>query len=215
MAEWIPGDSINCVYFVMVAIGLIWTVIALIGADFGADVDMGGPDFDFHVGEFDVAGVHVPDLDLGVDAPEVDVGGSLQFPSISPFTIASFITGFGAAGIIANLAFSVSAVASLLWAAAGGIVVGGAMQFFFGAVLLRSQGSSEVRVAQMKGVEAEVTVPIPGDSNGQIAFVTQGRRVTFVARSVDGAPIARGARVEIVRIVGGTAVVRQMLEAED
>lgn len=215
MAEWIPGDSINCVYFVMVAIGLVWTVIALIGADFGADVDVGGPDFDFHIGEFDVAGIHVPDLDIGIDAPDVDVGGSFQFPSISPFTIASFITGFGAAGIIANLAFNVSAVISLLWAAVGGIMVGGAMQFFFGAVLLKSQGSSEVRMAQIKGVEAEVTVPIPGDSNGQIAFVTQGRRVTYGARSVDGAPIVRGAQVEIIRIVGGTAVVRPIVEEQD
>ena len=50
MVDWVPGDTINCVYFAMVAIGLVWTVISLIGADFDADVDVGGPDFDFHVG---------------------------------------------------------------------------------------------------------------------------------------------------------------------
>jgi membrane protein implicated in regulation of membrane protease activity len=209
MLDWIPGDSINCIYFALVAVGLIYTVIALIGADFGGDVDVGGPDIDFHIGGFDVAGVEVPPLDLGVGSPEVDIGGaSLQLPSITPFAIASFITGFGAAGIIANLAFDVSALASLLWAALGGLVLGGATQLFFGVFLLRSQGSSEVRVAGLAGIVAEVTIPIPAHSNGQVAFVYQGRRVTYSARSSENREIPRGAQVKILRVVGGTAVVR-------
>ena len=212
MAEWVPGDSINCVYFALVAIGLIYTVISLIGADFGSDVDLGGGDFDFHVGEFDVAGVHVPDMDFGMDAPDADVGGAIDMPSLSPFAIASFITGFGAAGIIANLAFEVSAIISLLWATLGGLLLGGAMQFIFGAILLKSQGSSQVRVAQMKGTIAEVTVPISAGGNGQIAFVAQGRRVTYVARAAGDTAVPRGEQVEIVRVVGGTAVVRRIEE---
>jgi len=210
MVEWIPGDSINCVYFALVAIGLIYTVISLIGADFGSDVDVGGADFDFHIGEFDVGGIHVPDVDIGMDAPDVDVdvGGAIELPSISPFAIASFITGFGGAGIAANLAFNVSAVVSLLWATLGGLLVGGAMQLFFGAVLLKSQGSSEVQVSQIRGRIAEVTVPIPKGTIGQVAFVAQGRRVTYGARAEGYLAIPRGTQVEIVRIVGGTAVVR-------
>ena len=129
-------------------------------------------------------------------------------PSLSPFAIASFVTGFGAAGIIASLGFAVSWIVSLLWATLGGLLVGGAMQFIFGAILLRSQGSSEVRVSQMQGMLAEVTVPISENANGQIAFVAQGRRVTFVARSVDSGAIPRGAQVRILRVTGGTAVVR-------
>jgi hypothetical protein len=212
MAEWIPGDTINCVYFALVAIGLIYTVISLIGADFGADVDVGGPDFDFHIGEFDVAGVHVPDVDIGIDAPDVDVGDAFHVPALSPFAIASFITGFGAAGIIANLAFEVPATLSLLWATLGGLIVGGAMQFLFGAVLLKSQGSSEVQLGKLAGTAAEVTVPIAEGANGQIAFVAQGRRVTSVARSEGNVSIPRGVQVEIVRVVGGTAVVRRIEE---
>jgi membrane protein implicated in regulation of membrane protease activity len=212
MAEWIPGDSINCVYFALVAIGLAYTIISLIGADFGGDVDVGGPDIDFHIGDFDVGDIHVPAVDLGVDAPDVDVGGSIHMPSLSPFAIASFVTGFGAAGIISSLGFAVSWIVSLLWATLGGLLVGGAMQFLFGAILLRSQGSSEVRVAQMQGTRAEVTVPISEGGNGQIAFVAQGRRVTFVARAADSGTIARGVQVEILRVVGGTAVVRPVAD---
>jgi membrane protein implicated in regulation of membrane protease activity len=214
MADWVPGDTINCVYFAMVAIGLVWTVISLIGADFDTDVDLGGPDFDFHVGEFDVAGVHIPGVDLGVDSPDVDVGSAVHLPSISPFAIAAFVTGFGAGGIISNLAFGVSAAISLLWATLGGVLVGGAMQFLFGAVLLKSQGSSEVRVSQLAGTRAEVTVPISEGSNGQIAFVVQGRRVTYGARAADNLSISRGEQVEIVRVVGGTAVVRRAVDEE-
>lgn len=210
MAEWIPGESINCVYFALVAIGLAWTIISLVGADFGGDVDVGGADLDFHIGGFDVAGVHVPELDFGVDAPDVDGGGSVHLPLLSPYVMASFATGFGAAGIISTLAFNATAFVSLIWATLGGILLGGAMQFFFGAILLRSQGSSEVRVSSMEGTLAEVTVPIPEESNGQIAFIAQGRRVTFVARDVDNGAIPRGRQVEIVRVVGGTAVVREI-----
>jgi membrane protein implicated in regulation of membrane protease activity len=192
----------------LVAIGLIYTVIALIGADLGSDVDVGGPDLDVHIGEFDVAGIHVPDVDIGVDAPEVDIGGGLQFPSISPFSVASFVTGFGGAGMFANLAFGVSAVRSLLWAGLGGLLLGGAMQIFFGAVLLKSQGSSEVRLARLRGRVAQVTVPIHQGTSGQVAFVVRGRRVTYAARAEGDHEIARGAQVEIIRIVGGSVIVR-------
>lgn len=213
MFEWIPGDSINCVYFALVAIGLLYTIISLIGADFDADVDVGGPDFDIHLGDFDVAGVHVPELDIGVDAPDADVGGALHLPSISPFSIASFVTGFGAAGMVANLAFNTTAGVSLVWAALGGLALGGAMQVFFGAVLLRSQGSSDVKPSELAGIAAEVTVPIEPEMNGQIAFVAQGRRVTYVARGPAGQSIARGTHVEVVRVVGGTALVRPIDES--
>ena len=208
MADWIPGDTINCVYMALVAIGLIYTVISLVGADLGSDVDVGGPDLDIHIGELDIAGVHVPGVDIGVDAPDVDVGGGLQLPAISPFSIASFVTGFGAAGMFANLAFGVSAVRSLLWAGLGGLLLGGAMQIFFGAVLLKSQGSSEVRLARLRGRVAQVTVPIRQGSSGQVAFVVRGRRVTYGARAEGDEEIARGAQVEIIRIVGGSVIVR-------
>lgn len=214
MFDWVPGDSVNCFYFALVIIGLLWTLISLVGADLGGDVDVdvGGPDFDFHIGDFDVAGVHVPEIDIGMDSPDVDVGGGLEFPSISPFSIASFITGFGAAGIIANLAFHVSAAISLVWAMLGGLVAGGVMQFVFAGLLLKSQGSSEVRLSQLGGLIAEVTVPIPPGGNGQIAFVARGRRVTFTARAVGDEGISRGAQVEIVRMVGGSAVVQPVEE---
>ncbi|MBN1318624.1 MAG: NfeD family protein [Anaerolineales bacterium] len=208
MAAWIPGDAVNCFYLALVVLGLIYTIISLLGADFDTDVDIPGPDIDFHIGPFEFGGIEVPDVDFDVDAPDVDVGGAFQFPSISSFTISSFVTGFGAAGMIANMAFNVTAVISLIWAFVGGILVGGVMQLFYGGVLLKSQGSSEVRISDLAGMVAEVTVPIAEGGKGQIAFISQGRRVTFSARAADNLSIARGSQVKILRIVGSTAVVR-------
>ncbi len=208
MFDWVPGESINCIYFAMVAIGLMYTVISLIGADFGADVEVGGPDLDFHLGPIDIGGVEVPEMSLGVDAPQLPAGGGLHLPSISPFTIASFVTGFGGAGLISTLAFEVSAITSLLWGMLGGVVMGGVVQVFFGAVLLKSQGSSDVRLSRLTGTLAEVTLPIEPGGSGRIALVAEGRRMTFGARLIGSESVPRGAQVEIIRVVGGTAVVR-------
>ncbi len=210
MADWIPGDTINCVYLVMVVVGLLYTILQLIGADFGADLDVGAPDIDFDIGDFHIGGVSID-----IDAPDVDIGsGMLHLPALSPFTIASAMTGAGAAGIVANLAFNVSWLASLFWAAGGAFLLGGVIQLFVGSFLLKSQGSSQVRVSQLAGAIAEVTVPIERERNGQIAFVVQGRRVTYRARSEGHVDIPRGAQVTIIRMVGGTAVVRLLVEEE-
>ena len=212
MFNWGAAEWINCVYFAAVAIGLVWTLLSLMGGGFGADADLdiGGPEFDFHIGDIDLGGVHVPAMDLGVDSPDVDVGSSVHLPSISSFAIATFLAGFGGAGIITSLALHLSIGWSLIAATFSGLVLGGAMQLIFGAVLLKAQGSSEVRLSEVAGMTGEVTVPIPADGLGQIAFVSGGRRVTYGARSSGNVAIPRGAQVQVVRIVGGTAVVHQM-----
>ena len=214
MFDWGAAEWINCVYFAAVAIGLIWTVLSLIGADFDTDVDLdvGGPDLDFHLGNFDLGGVHVPDMDVALDSPDIPAGGGVNLPSISSFTISSFLAGFGGAGIIANLAFQISIWWSVVVATAGGLLLGGAMQLIFGAILLKAQGSSEVRVSKLRGAVAEVTVPITAGGLGQIAFVSGGRRVTYSARAESGEEVARGARVSVLQVVGGTALVRQVEE---
>jgi hypothetical protein len=50
--------------------------------------------------------------------------------------------------------------------------------------------------------------PIPVDSVGEVAFVAQGGRVTYTAKSAGPSPIARGTTVVIEKVVGGVAVVR-------
>ncbi|MBM3334773.1 hypothetical protein FJY63_08940, partial [Candidatus Sumerlaeota bacterium] len=57
---------------------------------------------------------------------------------------------------------------------------------------------------------ADVTTPIPEGGTGEIAFVARGLRQNAPARSDDGKAIERPAEVEIVRIVGGSHIVRRV-----
>src|SRR3972149_5612167 len=96
MAVFLDSLGLNLIYLALLAIGVIYAVLILIG---------GGP------------GVGPAHVDMSVDSAEV------KLPSLSPVTLASFVTAFGAFGLIATSLFDASARASLLWAIAGGLVV--------------------------------------------------------------------------------------------
>jgi hypothetical protein len=87
--------GISLLYLVLLGIGLIYAVIILVA---GAVHDLHIPGFDVHVGEhsFGPVDVHtVPDVHAGdVSHP------SVKIPNLSPITIASFVTAFGAFGLI-------------------------------------------------------------------------------------------------------------------
>ncbi len=192
-----PGLTI--LYLTFLGIGIIYAVIVLIGAELG---NLHIPGFDFHVGGHDIGLGHDLSAGASVDHPGVKV------PSLSPITVASFITAFGAFGLIAMGLFDATARGSLLWAAGGGLVIAVIAHFAFGYFLIAPQGSSEVHLEELPGSEAEVITPIPADSVGEIAFVAQGGRVTYTAKSADSTPIPRGTTVTIVEIVAGIAVVQ-------
>jgi hypothetical protein len=183
--------GLDCAYFLSFGVGLVWALFVVITGGLGGDVDI--PDAD------------VPDFDIGdVDAFDV---GSVDVSPISPITISTFITTFGAIGIIARQLFNVSGPFSLVWSAGGGLLLAGAMFLFYSRFLIGSQGSSEVRVSQLAGLTAEVIAPIPEDGIGEIAVVAQGSRVTYPARSSRGAAIKRGTLVVIDQMLGTQALV--------
>lgn len=183
--------GLDCAYFLSFAVGLIWALFVVISGGLGGDVD---------VPDADVSGFDVGDVD-GFDVGSVDVS------PISPITISTFITTFGAIGIIARQLFDVTGPFSLLWSTGGGLLLAGAMFLFYSRFLIGSQGSSEVRVGQLAGLTAEVIAPIPEDGIGEIAVVAQGSRVTYPARSSRGAAIKRGALVVIDQMLGTQALV--------
>lgn len=185
-------STLNCVYFIMLMAGIIWTVVVLIGGAVSGvdvpDVDVPGVDFDM-------------DHDLGFDHGSVDVS------PLSPITIASFVTSFGALGLIATQLFSVRDSVSLIFATAGAAVIASGMFLFYSRVLVAGQGSSTVQMSDIRGSRAEVIIPIPKNGLGQVAFVAKGSRTTWGARSVDGKPIASGTIVTIQEVTGDTLFV--------
>ena len=200
--------GITIIYVALLGVGIIYAVLILVGTELHG---------------FHIPGVHIPGFDLHVDGHSIGVGHeinvgtsdpganidhpSVKVPSLSPITIASFVTAFGAFGLIGLCLFDASARVSLIWAAAGGLVIAVIAHFAFGYFLIAPQGSSEVRLSDLAGSQAEVITPIPGDSVGEIAFVAQGGRVTYTAKSANNTPIARGSTVIIEKVVGGVAVV--------
>lgn len=182
--------TLDCAYFLAFGVGVIWAIFVVVTGGLGGDVDV-----DMDAGNFDLG--HPDHFDTG----------SVDVSPISPITIASFITAFGAVGVIARQAFSAPGVISILAATAGGLVVAGLMFVFYSKLLIGSQGSSEVRVSQLAGLTAEVVTPIAADGVGEIALVAQGSRVSYPARSSRSEAIKRGQLVIIDRMLGSQALV--------
>ena len=129
----------------------------------------------------------------------------------SPTVIASFITAFGGFGmILSQFPVTSHAIISAPLSIVGGVVVAGAMYFFFGIVFRHTQGSSESRVAALLNTEATVITPISPNSVGEIAYVVGGTRYTAPARAEDGFFIANGQTVKITRIVGTQFYVKKV-----
>lgn len=183
--------TLDCAYFLSFGAGLVWAIFVALSGGLGGDVDI--PDAD------------IPDLDVGsIDGFDV---GSVDVSPISPITISTFITTFGAVGIIVRQLFDVSGPLSLLYSTSGGLLLAGVMFLFYSRFLIGSQGSSEVRVSQLVGLTAEVIAPISEESMGEIAVVAQGSRVTYPARSSQGGSIKRGTLVVIDQMLGSQALV--------
>lgn len=185
-------STLNCVYFIMLMAGIIWTASVLIGGAVGGadapDIDVSGIDFDL-------------DHDLAFDHGSVDVS------PLSPITLASFVTSFGALGLIATQLFEVPDPVSLLIATVGAAVIASGMFLFYSRVLVAGQGSSTVKMSDIRGSKAEVIIPIPENGLGQVVFVARGARTTWSARSVDGKPITNGAIVTVQTATGNTLFV--------
>ncbi len=179
---------LNLVYLVLLGIGFVYALLTLLGQG---------------IGELDL-----PDMDLsldGGDVPSFD-HGEVGLPSISSMSIASFVTAFGAFGLISALLFEASTGTSLLFAVGGGLAVGVVAQLIF--IFIFSPQTSSLRT-QREVVQstAEVITPIPDGGVGQIALVARGTRVTYSARTKPGLTFKQGDVVRVVELVGSVAFV--------
>ena len=206
--DLLAGFSVlNCIYLSLVIVGVLYGLFLLIA---GGLHEISLPDIDLDIGDVDLGGLHLPDMPIHLDidsVPSFD-HGEVGVPSLSPVTIASFITAFGAFGLIATFLFNVPEKTSLLWAGLGALVVAAIAHFAFGYFLIAPQGSSEITVRDIVGKTGEVITPIPATGTGKIALVARGTRVTLGARSTTGAPIPRGTLVVVEDMVGVIALVR-------
>lgn len=202
-------DTLNCVYFSLFFVGIGYAFFILITGGL-SNIDL--PDVDIDIPQIDLPGdVDIPGADIHIGGPELP-GPGIDAPDVSvsplsPITIATFITVFGGTGVISRQLFEIDPRLSLLWATAAGVVCSGLMFLFYSQFLIRSQASSEVRVRELVGLQAEVTVSIGESTPGQVTYATKAGRMSSMARSVDGSAIPRGRFVRIVRTMGPQVLV--------
>ncbi|HEY4415231.1 MAG TPA: NfeD family protein [Verrucomicrobiae bacterium] len=171
------------VYIICLVFGLMFTLAsAFLGHLFGGHGDVG-------------AGGQA---DAGFNSDGVP-GISL----FSPTVLASFITAFGATGMVlsgfdATRNIWVSAPISFL----SGLIIALLVLWLFNLMFRKTQSSSEGNVGKLVGQTAAIVSPIPENGVGEISYVQFGSRYTAPARDEKGRAVASGQTVKITRIVG-------------
>lgn len=174
--------SVGILYFLAFAIGLGYAVIVgLAGHLFG-----GGDVHDIHM----------------------DVGTDLPISPLSPTVVATFLTGFGGGGLLANSYFQLSVGKGVLVALLTGILLSCGTFGVLTLLFRNTQAGSEYSTNEMVGRVVQIITPIPENGTGEVAIVAKGTRVIGPARSEDGKAVARNTAVVVTRVVGNLYYVR-------
>lgn len=172
------------VYLICLISGLMFTLFSAIASHF-----FGGHDSAIGTGGHAEAGF--------------DHTGVPGISFFSPTVLASFVTAFGAFGLILSRIEATKTVwISAPLSAVGAFGIAGLTFWVFNTLFTKTQSSSESHVATLVGVTASIITPIPSNGVGEIAYVQSGTRYSAPARSEEGVAIAAGRAVRITRIVG-------------
>jgi membrane protein implicated in regulation of membrane protease activity len=175
--------TILSVYTICLAVGFIFALFsAFAGHLFGGHDGIG-------------TGGHA-DTGLGHDGvPGISV--------LSPTVLASFVTAFGAFGLIfTKLDATSSPWISMPLSLFGGLAVAALVLWLFNLMFRKTESSSESRVAALIGRTAAIVTPIPVAGVGEISYTQAGSRYTAPARAEAGGAVGSGTTVRITRIVG-------------
>lgn len=143
------------------------------------------------------------------DIFSADVGGHGPGP-LSTSVLAMFVTGFGIGGYGALKLLAWGSSYSLFGALAAGIGCSGVTYGVIRLLYVSGEGSSEFRLEDVVGSEAQVTVPIPsGGGRGEVCFIAAKARQIASAVSADGGAIAKNRLVRIASTMGDTLVVEE------
>jgi membrane protein implicated in regulation of membrane protease activity len=213
------------VYSVCLAIGALYLLFSAIMGEFAAHFDVAGVDHagpevgHVEVGGGEAADVGAPGGEIGeighvAVGHEVEIGhpvevGTQHLSVMSPPIMASFLTAFGGMGLLGKLLIGFGSLGSFAFAASTGLVIAVLMYIAVERLLYSMAASSEATVREILGAQAEVLTSVPENGVGEIAYTCKGFRYTAPARSYDGQPVPRGARVRIVKTDGCTMTIKQ------
>lgn len=177
------GFSAFGIFLALAAVGFLFLVVSFAFGELFGHADLGGHDADLHG----------------------DAHGGVSF--FSSRVLSVFVTafgGFGAIGIHLGYGTGVSTGIGM----AGGLFFG-AIIYLFASFLYSQQASSDLRVSELVGRSAQVSVAIPKGGLGQIRCTLGESVLEKIARSQDGAEIPANTVVKIESVVGETLLVRR------
>ncbi len=195
-------------YMVLAVLGAGYILVSML---LGHLVDVGAQDPGAHAG----ADVHSASADYGVehgghgDATAGDgVAPSFHFPFFSPLALATLSASIGGMGLVGRFGLRLADAPSLLFAVPAALVVTYLVTWVTWKVALGSRGTSTIRAEQLAGASAEILTPIPAGGVGEAAASVAGQRFSGPAREIDGREVPRGTPVTVVRMSGGTLIVK-------
>lgn len=175
---------------------VVRTALMLIGADHGAEAEMGADvHMDVSHGAHDAGTVH--------DAADASVK-LLTFQGVS-----AFVLMFGLVGLVLSRGLGLGGVVGTI----GGIGVGTATMWLiarFFAALLGLQSSGTLEAKNAIGQEGTVYQRIPAGGVGKVQVVVQGRLEEFEAVSESNQEIPSGEKVRVVFLKGNVLVVEKI-----
>jgi hypothetical protein len=204
---------LTLVYMAFAGLGCLYVVLA---AFLGHTADVGGHDSSGAGGAGHAT--HAGDQ-AGHGDTAYGVGGhggvhatapsaaSFHFPFFSPLALATLVAAIGGYGLIAKAALGAGDGGSLAMAVPAAMLTAYAVTYVGWRLVSGSTASSLIRLEDLAGAAAEVTVPIPAGGVGEAMATAGGQRYAAPAREVAGLAVARGATVTIVA-AGTTLVVR-------
>lgn len=121
-----------------------------------------------------------------------------------------FATLFGGIGLFCRSNLQLDPLASV-WFATGGAMAATVLAVFaLWQYFIAGAEASEVRGGTLLGKIAHVSIAIPQDGVGAVAFVAEGKRVSIPARARNGHALDQRSAVMIVDMLGHTAVVEEL-----
>jgi membrane protein implicated in regulation of membrane protease activity len=147
------------------------------------------------------------DHDTGGHDAHLGSGDGPTVSFLSPRVFATFLLGFSAAGLVAT-EYRWSPLAASGAGVGAGLVFGWLARMMF-SFFYSQQSDSSMQTSNAIGSQAEVTVPIPDQGNGEVSLTIQGRFQVFPARAQDGRPVPKGRVVKVVGNNGGILVVSE------
>lgn len=187
------------------------------GAD-GHGGDLGGHDLDASGGDVstshEISGGDY-DADSGGDVGHGDgevghEGNPMHLPLLSPTVISAFVASFGGAGLLFRQLIGDVPALHVPLAGATAAAMGVGTAYLIWKITSSLDSNRLARLSDVVGTLAEVTVSVPKQGMGEIAYVSAGTRQTLSAKSADGGEYKQGSRVKVLRIADHVAYVGEL-----